>query len=253
MTDKELIKQEIEKEIGNIKRYIYNPSLAGHSKRDMTVAYETLNKLLQFIDSLSEEPVNEDFEEALTECVNRRLEIDEFVDDSIKFAFIEGAEWQKQKDQESSCDVNCTPKSDDLEEAADKYAENHGFRVPYDGSNKFYDDVDVKASKEGFIAGAEWQKDKMNLLLQTEYEKGMFDLNKAMMKDAVELHIIESFNPVGTENEKPHGFTALCYNAKYPDFYTVTGQTIKVIPLKEIQQNEQDCRKKGIGGISNSF
>lgn len=48
------------------------------------------------------------------------------------------------------------PASDDLEEAADKYAENHGFRVPYDGSNKFYDDVDVKASKEGFIAGAEW-------------------------------------------------------------------------------------------------
>ena len=43
-----------------------------------------------------------------------------------------------------------------LEEAAKEYAEKHGFRVPYDGSNNFYDDVDVKASKEGFIAGAEW-------------------------------------------------------------------------------------------------
>lgn len=41
----------------------------------------------------------------------------------------------------------------DLEEAADEYAEKHGFRVPYDGSDNFYDDVDVKASKEGFIAG----------------------------------------------------------------------------------------------------
>ena len=48
--------------------------------------------------------------------------------------------------------------SDDLEEAAEKYADKHGFRVPYDGSNNYYDDVDVKASKEGFIAGAEWQK-----------------------------------------------------------------------------------------------
>ena len=48
----------------------------------------------------------------------------------------------------------------DLEEAAGEYAEEHGFRVPYDGSDNFYDDVDVKASKEGFIAGAKWQEEK---------------------------------------------------------------------------------------------
>ena len=48
--------------------------------------------------------------------------------------------------------------SADLEEAAEEYADKHGFRVPYDGSNNYYDDVDVKASKEGFLAGAEWQK-----------------------------------------------------------------------------------------------
>ena len=47
-----------------------------------------------------------------------------------------------------------------LEEAADTYAEKHGFRVPYDGSNNYYDEVDVKASKEGFIAGAEWQAEQ---------------------------------------------------------------------------------------------
>lgn len=45
---------------------------------------------------------------------------------------------------------------EELEEAAEKYADKHGFRVPYDGSNNYYDDVDVKASKEGFLAGAEW-------------------------------------------------------------------------------------------------
>lgn len=49
-----------------------------------------------------------------------------------------------------------TDEPKELEEAADKYSEKHGFRVPYDGSNNFYDAVDVKASKEGFIAGAEW-------------------------------------------------------------------------------------------------
>ena len=39
------------------------------------------------------------------------------------------------------------------EEMAEEYAEKHSFRVPYDGSNKFYDDVDYKASKESFLAG----------------------------------------------------------------------------------------------------
>ena len=53
--------------------------------------------------------------------------------------------------------------SEDLEEAAKEYADKHGFRVPYDGSNNYYDDVDVKASKEGFIAGAEWQKSHLTV------------------------------------------------------------------------------------------
>ena len=61
-----------------------------------------------------------------------------------------------------------------LEEAAEKYAEKHGFRVPYDGSNNFYDDVDVKASKEGFIAGAEWMKSKMPKWYKVEKD-GMLD------------------------------------------------------------------------------
>ena len=49
----------------------------------------------------------------------------------------------------------------DLEKAAEEYADKHGFRVPYDGSNNFYDDVDVKASLEGFIAGARWMAEQM--------------------------------------------------------------------------------------------
>lgn len=40
-----------------------------------------------------------------------------------------------------------------IKEAADCYAEEHGFRVPYDGTNNFYDEVDIRTSKEGFIAG----------------------------------------------------------------------------------------------------
>ena len=42
----------------------------------------------------------------------------------------------------------------ELNKETEEYAEKHGFRIPYDGSNKFYDDNDVKWSKEGFISEA---------------------------------------------------------------------------------------------------
>lgn len=50
---------------------------------------------------------------------------------------------------------------EDLEKAAEEYADKHGFRVPYDGSNNFYDDVDVKASLDGFKAGAKWMAEQI--------------------------------------------------------------------------------------------
>lgn len=53
------------------------------------------------------------------------------------------------------------PSNVDLEKAAEEYADKHGFRVPYDGSNNFYDDVDVKASLEGFKAGAKWMAEQI--------------------------------------------------------------------------------------------
>ena len=46
--------------------------------------------------------------------------------------------------------------NEEIEKAANEFAEKHGFRVPYDGSNEFYDKVDVRASKDGFKAGAEF-------------------------------------------------------------------------------------------------
>ena len=43
-----------------------------------------------------------------------------------------------------------------IKEEANNYAEKHGFRVPYNGTNDYYDKVDVKASFEGFEAGAKF-------------------------------------------------------------------------------------------------
>lgn len=52
-------------------------------------------------------------------------------------------------------------REEEIKDEADIYAEKHGFRVPYDGSNDFYDKTDVKASLEGFITGAKWANKTM--------------------------------------------------------------------------------------------
>ena len=93
-----------------------------------------------------------------------------------------------------------TEAQDCLEDAANEYAEKHGFRVPYDGSNNFYDDVDVKASKDGFIAGAKWQKQHDDELIEIAYNDGitigMTKQKEQMMKEAVEGEVF--FNPYPT-------------------------------------------------------
>lgn len=42
----------------------------------------------------------------------------------------------------------------ELEQAADEWVEKYAFRVPYDGSNEFYDKEADKHGRAGFIAGA---------------------------------------------------------------------------------------------------
>lgn len=63
-------------------------------------------------------------------------------------------------------------RKEEIKNEAGIYAEKHGFRVPFDGSNNFYDEVDVKASLEGFIAGAKWS-DKTMIDKACEWLKDM--------------------------------------------------------------------------------
>ena len=53
--------------------------------------------------------------------------------------------------------------TEEEKQKAEQFAEEHAFRVPYDGSNNFYDDTDYRASKDGYIEGAtengiQWHK-----------------------------------------------------------------------------------------------
>lgn len=63
MTDKELIRQEIERRIKNLEFSLENNCVEKHSKLDILGNITTLESLLQFIDSLPEEPASEDLEE----------------------------------------------------------------------------------------------------------------------------------------------------------------------------------------------
>ena len=145
--------------------------------------------LIHAIEYLQREPASEDLKKtAYNHCVEQKTY-------SFYDSFKAGSKWQKQKDQESICEVNCTPKSDDLEEEIEKIWTNCATTwVPsVSGESSLLEEnghYELNLSKSDFknIAHhfAEWQKDKMNLLLQTEYEKGLFDMREAMMKDALD-------------------------------------------------------------------
>lgn len=105
--------------------------------------------------------------------------------------------------------------TEEIEKAANEFAEKHGFRVPYDGSNEFYDKVDVRASKDGFKAGAEfvdkhWQEktrwrslldeppklptspDKERLIL-IKHAKGGYDIKFIVKQSSIDMFLRDGF------------------------------------------------------------
>ena len=92
--------------------------------------------------------------------------------------FKAGSEWQRKKDQE----IDKLTESPDLDEASWKYSDRDG--ITY--GQRYAMQIDFKA-------GAKWQKHQMKETLQTEYEKGRFDMREEMMKDAVETTIVNDW------------------------------------------------------------
>lgn len=102
MTTKELIRQEIERE------------LSAHDKVDHLDAFEVgkawnrghrkaLERLLSFLDTLPDEPVSDDLEEAADDHIRKVVDAAghpgwDWETQDIADAFKAGAEWQKQKD-----------------------------------------------------------------------------------------------------------------------------------------------------------
>ncbi len=160
MTDKELIKQEIKRRISNLEQIGDRKEIEIHFPEQFKFI-KMYEGLLQFIDSLPEE-------EPIVKEITRK---DVNTDDIEEHA------------------------SEDLEEAAsewDKAASFQPFYMQLDcKGNPCEVKQDITTHKESFKAGAEWQKKQMKEALQTEYEKGLFDMQQEMMKDAVDATILD--------------------------------------------------------------
>ena len=108
MTDKEL-KEKILAEIERLKDECYYSTIV--PKTYMTMAYDNI---LTFINSLSEEPVSEDLEEAAKHYLYSNILYDDVYvgnptdKDCIKM-FKAGAQWQKQQMMKDAVEVQVNP------------------------------------------------------------------------------------------------------------------------------------------------
>ena len=186
MTDKELIKQEIERRRKQLPKETEHKGLMAVYGG---IAYE-LTELLQFIDSLSEE---------------------------------------------SGCEVNFTTKSEDLEEAMELSVSEEPLLEFFATGQPTIGAYNEDSLRNQFEAGAEWQKQQMKEALQTEYEKGRFDMQQEMMKDAVEGQIYREY--IGDDGISiAFGLEAYLneHNPKHNKLHD--GDKVKIIIVKEEQQ-----------------
>jgi predicted metal-dependent hydrolase len=123
---------------------------------------------MQFIDSLPEEPVSEDLEEYAKKLA-KGAALDKH---NLIWMCKKGAEWQKQKDEELFSKDTWT------------YIEENYPNITEEEKLRLYD-ISIKSR----LAGAETFKKHMKETLQTEYEKGLFDMREEMMKDAVDAFV----------------------------------------------------------------
>ena len=93
MTDKELIKQEIERRIAFQKECIKNSyRLTGRPEEQIILEYK---QFLSYVDSLPEEPVSEDLEDAAVKY--SVTDINGYDKEALYTGFKEGANWQKSR------------------------------------------------------------------------------------------------------------------------------------------------------------
>ena len=116
-----------------------------------------------------------------------------------------------------SLDVQEEPVSEDLEEAAKRYA-TEGDEI----SGLYIIDEEVDA----FIAGAKWQKQQIldcNTTLQRTFELGKQEMKQQMMAKAIDGHVGQTIN----------GMLRALSDETYGDMGFTAGDKVKLIIIKE--------------------
>lgn len=176
---------------------------------------ECCDRILSFIDSLPEEPAPKGYDEAyLNECIAKASKTWEGVDVDKYMDEVRG---------------NLPKSSDSLEEAAEKYEEEHTYQR-YDGGGLTPEYNATLA--EAFLAGAEWQKEQMmdewlkdrDGCFWDGVEEGKQAMKEQMMKEAVEgtVHNFSSNKPHPTVLVDAKGFNQ--------------GDKVRIIIVKEDEQ-----------------
>ncbi len=153
---------------------------------------------LSYIDSLPEEPASEDLEEEITKCYKSRNDLmmtrKQFGELIHHFA-----EWQRKKDEQESKVLFEKSSGDCPKELIDIIDKEFGIdgRDENDNPLNGFGDwqcgmiLNGPAISKLVKLGVEWQKEQRKETLQTEYEKGRFDIREEMMKDAVDATILD--------------------------------------------------------------
>lgn len=79
------------------------------------------------------------------------------------------------------------------------------------------------------IDGSMWYKQQMKEALQTEYEKGRFDMREEMMKDAIEGEVYKGY--VGKQiviSSKDGNAKYVAFDRSYADAFNI-GEKVKII------------------------
>jgi hypothetical protein len=174
MSDKELIKQEIERRFNDNMKASEQYTENSKNRALFTSAAKEDYDLLAFIDSLPEKPASEDLEE------------------EIKKVYLQ------KRERGGTMNMLVILNQREFENIA------HHF--------------------------AEWQKQAMKEVLQTEYEKGRFDMREEMMKDAVETTIVNDWQ----YGKDPDHTIIPAIHQRIEGFNV--GDKVKIIIIKEEQK-----------------
>lgn len=113
-----------------------------------------------------------------------------------------------------------------MEEAAENYAQQHNELLGFDCDCEPIQ-TGPELKKKAVIFGAEWQKQTMENALQTEYEKGLFDMREEMMKALVNGEVVKDIHNQLSVKSEP-------LNDAFGDIKS--GDKVKITILKEEQQ-----------------